>query len=186
MFSSASTEWGTPDDVYDARNLLHTFDLDVCANAANAKHTNYITKEMDAFQTPWTVRMVDGDKGDDMPWRPARCWMNPPYCRRENICKDPATCKLKRCAQRGYHTTEFVPGLYDWVKLAWQRSRAGCLVDCLLPSKTGSTWWHEFIWDNQRGRVRDGVYLHCIPGRLSFQGAPDCAPFASVLVTFKQ
>lgn len=183
MFSSDNQEWGTPDDVYEARNLLHAFELDVCASAQNFKHEHYITQEEDAFTTPWTV---EDPEHDDYLARPARCWMNPPYGRREQICKDPATCKLKRCAKRGYHTLKYVPGLYDWVKLAYQRSRDGGLVDCLLPSKTGSKWWTEFIWDNDRGRVRDGVYLHCIPGRLTFQGAPNCAPFYSVLVTFKR
>lgn len=183
MFSSKSVEWGTPQDVYDARNLMHSFELDVCATAENAKHSNYITPEMDAFKTRWTVDGTDsGEPADGV--RPARCWMNPPYCRQELVCKNPATCQKKRCVKRGFHTTTYVPGLYQWVELAYQRSLAGCLVDCLLPGKTGSRWWNDFIWSNDNGRLREGVELHCIPGRLKFQGANDSAPFDSVLVTF--
>lgn len=176
MFSSESVEWGTPQDLYDRRNALFDFELDVCASESNHKHVNYIAQEENAFHAPWIAPDTGG--------RPARCWMNPPYCRQEQVCKKPETCKKKRCAKRGCHTTSYVPGLYQWVELAKKRSQEGCLVDCLLPGKPGSKWWNEFVWDNTRSCLRDNVRLFCIPNRLVFEGAQDSAPFDSVLVTF--
>lgn len=183
MFSAESIEWGTPAAIYEIRNRRYHFELDVCASSSNFKHPNYITQEQDSFTMPWVVRMEDGDPGDCLPWRPARCWMNPPYCRQERVC-NPATCRLKRCAKRGFHTESYVPGLYQWVDLAYRRSLDGSLVDCLLPGKTGSRWWRDYVWDNDQHCVRDHVELTCLPGRLTFEGATDSAPFDSVLVTF--
>lgn len=183
MFSSESVEWGTPQEVYNERDRLYHFELDVCASASNYKCANYITQAQDAFVTPWRV-MKDRFRADEEPGRPAyAAWMNPPYCRQEIVC-NPATCKRKRCIRRGFHTEIAVPGLYQWVELAFRRSCDGTLVDCLLPGKTGSRWWRDFVWDNRRSAVRDNVRLYCIPGRLVFDGATDSAPFDSVLVTF--
>lgn len=177
MFSSENVEWGTPQDVYDQRNLLHQFDLDVCASELNHKHSNYISEQEDAFITPWEVAGPDG-------MQKARCWMNPPYRRAERLCKNPDTCKKKRCKTRGHHCAVNIPGLYDWLQLAWKKSHEGCLVDCLLPARTGTRWWRDFVWDNDNGRARPGVHIFFIEGRLQFEGAPASAPFDSVLVTF--
>jgi len=65
MFSSASEEWETPQDVFDYCNRHEgPLNLDVCATHENAKCFLYITKEQDALKQNW------GGK-----W----CWMNPPY-----------------------------------------------------------------------------------------------------------
>jgi phage N-6-adenine-methyltransferase len=62
-FSSASPEWSTPQDVYDALDAEFGFELDVCATAGNAKCDRYFTQ---------------GDDGLAQAWRGV-CWMNPPY-----------------------------------------------------------------------------------------------------------
>lgn len=182
MFSSESIEWGTPQALFNERDQLFHFELDVCASDANHKCAAYLTQEDDAFVAPWLANEV---MLTDQIWvRPAlAAWMNPPYCRMEKKC-NPAKCKRKRCVKRGFHTEVYVPGLYQWVELAHRKSIEGTLVDCLLPGKTGSRWWRDFVWDNERSCVKDDVRLFCIPGRLIFEGAKDSAPFDSVLVTF--
>ena len=65
MFSSASEEWETPQDVFDYCNEHEgPLTLDVCTTHENAKCLSYITKEQDGLKQNW------GGK-----W----CWMNPPY-----------------------------------------------------------------------------------------------------------
>ncbi len=57
---------------YERHVIRHEFDLDVCAEADNAKAPFWITTELDAFRTNW-VRPMDAG--------PAFCWMNPPFGR---------------------------------------------------------------------------------------------------------
>ena len=65
LFSSASAEWATPDDLFAELNSLFHFDLDACASAENAKCPRYFTKEQDALKQEWRGNV----------------WMNPPYGR---------------------------------------------------------------------------------------------------------
>lgn len=70
MFSSKTSEWETPQSLFDELDKEFHFELDVCANGANAKCKSYIDPEADGLTTSWGGR---------------RCWMNPPYGR--EICK---------------------------------------------------------------------------------------------------
>jgi len=81
-------------------------------------------------------------------WHPHRCWCNPPYSH-----------------------------VGRWVKKAWDESRLGAKVVCLLPSYTDKAWWHEYILDKP-------VKIYAIKGRLRFENAQQAAPFASVAVVF--
>ena len=67
MFSSATEEWATPQDVFDyLDDHLGPFDLDVCATLENAKCARYFTKETNGLSQDWGG---------------SSCWMNPPYGR---------------------------------------------------------------------------------------------------------
>lgn len=65
MFSSATDEWETPQDLFDKLNAEFHFTTDVCATAENAKCTRYYTREDDGLERIWG----------------GVCWMNPPYGR---------------------------------------------------------------------------------------------------------
>lgn len=65
MFSSATDEWATPQEFFDALNAEFGFELDVCATPENAKCPKYFTKEDDGLSQTWS----------------GVCWMNPPYGR---------------------------------------------------------------------------------------------------------
>lgn len=67
-FSSASDDWSTPQDLFDALNEKFKFELDVCATHSNAKCERYFTREQDALTRSW----VDQARS---------LWMNPPYGR---------------------------------------------------------------------------------------------------------
>lgn len=98
-----------------------------------------------------------------LPWV-GRCWMNPPYGRT----------------------------IGAWVRKAQEstENRDATLVVCLLPARTDTRWWHQYIWDLACHRPRRGVHVRFLKGRVKFL-LPDgtrlaSAPFPSCLVVFTQ
>jgi phage N-6-adenine-methyltransferase len=77
------------------------------------------------------------------------CWMNPP-CGRQ---------------------------IGKWVQKAYISARRGAMVVCLLPARTDTGWWHEF--------VTKASEIRFIRGRLRFGGSQNSAPFPSTLVVFR-
>jgi site-specific DNA-methyltransferase (adenine-specific) len=63
-----------------------------------------------------------------------------------------------------------------WMAKAWEESRLGALVVCLVPARTDTAWWHSYA---TRGEVR------FLRGRLRFGGASSGAPFPSAVVVFR-
>jgi phage N-6-adenine-methyltransferase len=74
------------------------------------------------------------------------CWMNPPY-------KD----------------------LKTWVKKAYEESRKGAVVCCLIPARTNTKWWLDYA---SKGEVR------FIIGRPKFDGCVHGLPQPLVVVIF--
>lgn len=77
-----------------------------------------------------------------------KCWMNPPYGRTIGL----------------------------WVKKAYEESQKGCLVVCLLPSRTDTKWFHDYCVKGE---------ITFLKGRLKFGDAKNSAPFPSMVVVFK-
>jgi hypothetical protein len=100
--------------------------------------------------------------------------MNPPYRDPEHPCKK--NCKKKVCVDRGCHNGEYVPGIRDWIKKAYESSLSGSVVVCLIPSRTDMAWWHDYIAKAQEVRF--------IRGRLKFGRSKNSAPFPSAVVVF--
>ena len=73
MFSSATDEWSTPQDFYNALHGEFQFTLDVAASHENAKCYEYFTASDDALSRNWHLWGLE--RGEP------RCWMNPPYSR---------------------------------------------------------------------------------------------------------
>ncbi|MCH8847326.1 MAG: adenine methyltransferase, partial [Proteobacteria bacterium] len=71
------------------------------------------------------------------------CWMNPPYGRKIGL----------------------------WIEKAYNAARDGAIVVCLLPSRTDTRWWHDFVMKSKDIRF--------IKGRLKFGDATNSAPFPS-------
>lgn len=63
-FKSATNEWPTPQNLFDAVNREFCFTLDVCSTLENTKCDVFFTKK---------------DNGLIQDWRGHTCWMNPPY-----------------------------------------------------------------------------------------------------------
>lgn len=89
------------------------------------------------------------DDGLSRGWGVETCWMNPPYGRE----------------------------IGKWVEKAYRASLHGATVVCLLPARTDTRWWHDFVNDNAEVRF--------IRGRLRFGNAKNSAPFPSVIAVFR-
>ena len=60
-------------------------------------------------------------------------------------------------------------------------------VVALLPARTDTRKFHDFIWDRDRHASRPWVReVRFLKGRLRFVGAPSWAPFPSMIVIFKR
>lgn len=78
-----------------------------------------------------------------------RCWCNPPYGRK----------------------------ISKWVEKGYRSSKEGATVVMLLPSRTDTSWFHDFILNKAEIRF--------IRGRLKFGGSKNSAPFPSMIVIFR-
>ena len=66
--------------------------------------------------------------------------------------------------------------IYRWVRKAWAAAQAGAIVVMLIPARTDTAWWHEFV---AFGEVR------FVRGRIKFGGHANAAPFPSAVVIFR-
>ena len=76
------------------------------------------------------------------------CWCNPPY-------SDSAS----------------------WIRKAYEASRNGAIVVCLIPARTDTRYWHDYVMKADEVRL--------VKGRLRFVGGKTCAPFPSAVVVFR-
>lgn len=131
MFSSASGDWETPQELFDELNKEFEFNLDACATSGNAKCHQF-----------YTVGSLE------MPWR-GFVFCNAPYGRE----------------------------IGKWVKKGLLESRLGSTVVMLLPARTDTAWWHDYVMKADEIRF--------IRGRLKFSGHKNAAPFPSCIVVFR-
>ncbi len=89
-------------------------------------------------------------------WHGCVYWLNPPY---------------SKCR-------EFI------AKAAAERLRGATTV-CLVPARTDTRWWHDYVWWTAFNDWRPGVEVRFIKGRLKFGGATAGAPFPSVVIVFR-
>lgn len=109
---------------------------------------------LDPCATPQTAKCdkyyTVHDDGLSKDWSKDRVFMNPPYGR-----------------QIGH-----------WIKKAYNESQKGALVVCLIPARTDTRYWHDYIF----GKASE---IRFIKGRLKFGDSTNSAPFPSALVIFK-
>ena len=88
------------------------------------------------------------DDGLKQSWKNEVVFMNPPY---------------GRC-------------IYNWIKKAdYEVKHNNCIVVALLPARTDTKWFHEFLYN------KDYVLIEFLKGRLSFDNIGR-APFPSMIV----
>ncbi len=87
------------------------------------------------------------DDGLSQEWT-GRCFMNPPYGR----------------------------SIGKWVKKAYDSAVKGALVVCLIPARTDTRWWRDYVMSASE--------LRFIVGRVRFGNSDQNAPFPSAVVVF--
>ena len=95
---------------------------------------------------------------------------------------DPAPLHGAGGLDRGWGTCSFVNPPYskikDWVKYGYEQAvGGGKTVVMLIPSRTDTRWWHDYVMKAKEIRF--------IKGRLKFGGSKNSAPFPSAIVVFK-
>jgi hypothetical protein len=65
-----------------------------------------------------------------------------------------------------------------WIKKAFEEWKEGKVIVMLIPSRTDTKWWHEYVMKASEIRF--------IKGRLRFGDSKNSAPFPSCLVIFTQ
>ena len=89
------------------------------------------------------------DDGLSQNWSGYRVFCNPPYGR----------------------------GIGDWVRKSYEEAEAGALVVMLIPARTDTRWFHEYIYGKAEVRF--------IKGRLKFGEGKKDAPFPSMIVVYQ-
>lgn len=88
------------------------------------------------------------DDGLTQDWSGSVCWMNPPYGRT----------------------------IGQWVRKAYESARGGGIVVCLLPARTDTRWWRDYVMKASE--------LRFVSGRIRFGDSDTGAPFPSVIAVF--
>jgi len=92
---------------------------------------------------------TEADNGLQQDWQGESVFMNPPYGRE----------------------------IKHWLKKAYEESRKyHTQVVCLIPSRTDTKYWHEYVMKANEIRF--------VKGRLKFGNATNSAPFPSAVVIF--
>lgn len=89
--------------------------------------------------------------GLSQPWN-GTCWCNPPY---------------------GKQTRKWVRKAHD------EAYKGNCTVVMLLPARTDTRWFHDYIYGAYRTEIR------FVRGRLKFGESRSGAPFPSMVVVFR-
>ncbi|ARM68492.1 DNA N-6-adenine-methyltransferase [Staphylococcus haemolyticus] len=65
-----------------------------------------------------------------------------------------------------------------WIKKAYEESLNGATVVCLIPARTDTMYWHDFIFD----KADD---IRFLKGRLKFGNGKNSAPFPSAIIIYE-
>jgi len=145
-FSKNSDEWETPQWLFDLLDQEFHFQIDAACSISNILCLCGFTKDVDALQSEW----VSYDYDDDdvvIPNGIYRIFLNPPYSK-----------------------------IGPFMKKAYEESLKGATVVCLIPCRTDTRYWHDYVMKAHEIRL--------IQGRLKFSNSKTSAPFPSCIVIF--
>lgn len=143
-FSSASGEWGTDSATFERYRRRWSLNIDLAASVKNRKLECYISRERNLLRTD--PREVLGEHRGEQPCGGARGWLNPIYGDAEQPCRAP--CRKKRCEKRGYHESEYQPGIIDFMRRGRHLVEVALALEvccCLVPARTDTAWWWETV-----------------------------------------
>ena len=65
-----------------------------------------------------------------------------------------------------------------WISKGYAEHKKGKIVVFLIPSRTDTRWWHDYIMK--------ATEIRFIRGRLKFKGTTNSAPFPSAIAVFRK
>ena len=86
---------------------------------------------------------------------------------------------LKEWSGRVFMNPPYGREIYQWMEKAWNSWTKCNIIVCLVPSRTDTAWWHDFV----EGCANSSVTF--IRGRLKFGGGKSNAPFPSAIVVYR-
>jgi phage N-6-adenine-methyltransferase len=112
--------------------------------------------DIDVCASDWNAKLLDywtvADDALSLDWTGLRCFMNPPYGRELKV----------------------------WIKKAYEESLKGALVVALIPARTDTSYFHDYIFGKAEVRFIRGMIKFERP-----EGAADAAPFPSAVVVWR-
>ena len=147
LFTSLSGEWSTPSELFDT--LWDEFGGFDLDPCGQREH-HYTAHKIATAGGGFYDGSTLAMDGLSQPWY-QKVWVNPPYGQ----------------------------AISAWVCRCWSAVKFGeCeLVVALLPSRTDTIWWHDWVMEADEIRF--------IKGRLKFGGAKQGAPFPSCIVVWR-
>ena len=145
----------------------------------NGKDTALFSKASDEWSTPqWLFDMLDDEFQFHLDaaatCKNSKC--GPCYC-------DKIGDALSLELSWDYHSQGFPVWLNPpyskigaFMKKAYEESLKGAVVVCLIPARTDTKYWHDYVMKAQEIRF--------VKGRLKFGDSKNSAPFPSVIVIF--
>ncbi|MCU7556562.1 phage N-6-adenine-methyltransferase [Macrococcus capreoli] len=117
-------------------------------DALNERYTFTLDPCSDGLNAKCAKFFTIEDDGLAQDWSRDTVFMNPPYGR----------------------------AIGEWIRKAYEESLKGATVVCLIPSRTDTKYWHDYVMK------ADEICL--IRGRVKFGGSKQSAPFPSAIITF--
>lgn len=79
-------------------------------------------------------------------------------------------------SNKTYVNPPYGKNIINWIKKGYEESKKGKTIVMLIPSRTDTKWWHEYVMKAKEIRF--------IKGRLKFGGSINSAPFPSCIIVF--
>jgi hypothetical protein len=84
---------------------------------------------------------------------------------------------MRAWGNRTFMNPPYGKHISKWMMKAYSEAQLGKTIVCLVPSRTDTIWWHEWVTKANETRF--------IKGRLTFEGQVNPAPFPSAIVIYK-
>ncbi len=78
--------------------------------------------------------------------------------------------------KRNFMNPPYETQIKKWIKKGYEEAQKGKIVVMLIPSRTDTTYWHDYVMK------ADEIWF--IKGRLKFDGAKGSAPFPSAIISY--
>lgn len=148
-YSTGADEWRTPPDFFARLDAEFGFTMDAAVAEGHALRDML-----------FGLGESNGEATFAQPWLP-------PY--RDAACTERGAVYLNPPYSRGLQAR--------FIRKAWEESKRGITVTCLIPARPDTALWHDVI-------LPRASEIRFVRGRLRFVGAAAGAPFPSAVVVF--